>query len=183
MGHLTLPKLNKQKWDIIVLAASKLQVPAHHLAAVIAFETAETFSPLAENPLSGAFGLIQFTYTGLQSIPDFAMGQSWEQCKKRLAKLDFHDQLLGPVVDYFVANKGFGRTLLPDLYMCVLAPKFVGKAADSKLYESPNKSYTQNKGLDRGGKGYITKEDAACQISLKLDKVVQRVKLLEREVV
>jgi len=176
-----LPNLSKQKWDAIVLAASKLHVPAHHLAAVIAFETGESFSPLAQNPLSGAFGLIQFTWIGLQSIPDWTLGRDFPECKKRLSKLDFHDQLMGPVCDYLTANKGYGRTLLSDLYMSVLAPVAVGKPMDFKLYESPNKNYTQNKGLDAGRKGYITKEDAARQVYLKLDKVVNRLKVMEKE--
>ena len=64
--------------------------------------------------------------------------------------------------------------------MCVLAPAAVGKPADFVLYRSPRKSYTQNKGLDKEGKGYITKEDATEQVSKKLEKVRARVKQLEK---
>lgn len=169
-----LHNLTLERWQFIKQAACVLEVPAEHLAAVIAFETGESFSPQAANPLSGAIGLIQFTPTGYESI------RGREYSYKELSLMTFEQQLLGPVVDYIRANRGAGQQGLADLYMCVLAPAAVGKPDDFVLYRSPKKSYTQNKGLDKGGKGYITKADAAQQVLKKLEKVKVRVQQLRK---
>jgi len=174
-----LKGLTLEKWRLIQQAAVVLEVPALHLAAVICFETRESFSPQVENPLSGAIGLVQFTEIGVSSIPHFAKGWSWEGTKDRLKGMTFEEQLIGPVVDYLIANKGARRKELADLYMSVLAPLFVTSPMDSVLYRAPNKSYNQNKGLDDAGKGYITKADAAQEVFKKLEKVKARVKILE----
>jgi tRNA A-37 threonylcarbamoyl transferase component Bud32 len=93
--------------------------------------------------------------------------------------MTFEEQLLGPVIDYLIANKAVGRKELADLYMAVLAPRFVTRPVESVLYRAPNKSYTQNKGLDDAKKGYITKADAAQEVLKKLERVKARVKKLE----
>jgi hypothetical protein len=96
-----------------------------------------------------------------------------------IGQMSFEDQLFGPVVDYLIANKAVGRKELADLYMCVLAPRFVARPMDSVLYRAPNKSYNGNSGLDDAKKGYITKADAAQEVYKKLEKVKARVKKLE----
>jgi hypothetical protein len=173
MATEILKGLTLEKWQLIQQAACKLDVPTLHLAAIIAFETAETFGAQKANPLSGAIGLIQFTPIGYQSIK--GKGYSY----KGLALMTFEEQLLGPVVDYFRANRGVGLQGLADLYMCVLAPVAVNKPMDFVLYRAPNKSYNQNRGLDDVKKGYITKADAAQEVLKKLEKVKARVKKLE----
>jgi hypothetical protein len=172
--------LTLEKWQMIHQAACQLEVPDVNLAAVICFETGESFSPLAENPYSGAIGLIQFTKKGVSSIPAFVAKQDWWAVKARLKKMSFEEQLFGPVVDYLIANRAVGRQELADLYMAVLAPLFVKRGMDSILYRAPNKSYTQNKDLDDARKGYITKADAAQEVYKKLEKVKARVKKLEK---
>jgi hypothetical protein len=174
-----LHDLTLEKWRLIQQAACQLNVSALHLAAVICFETGESFSPLAENPFSGAIGLIQFTKKGVSSIPAFVNKQDWWAVKARLKKMTFEEQLLGPVVDYLIANKAVGRKELADLYVAVLAPLYVKRGMESVLYQAPNKSYNQNKGLDDAKKGYITKADAAQEVYKKLEKVKARVKKLE----
>jgi hypothetical protein len=176
-----LSGLTLEKWRLIQQAATVLKVPDLHLAAVIAFETGEGFSPLAENPYSGAIGLIQFTEMGVSSIPDFAKGWGWFRTKNHLKKMTFEQQLIGPTVSYLIANKATGKQELADLYMSVLAPVAVNKPMDFVLYRSPNKSYNQNKGLDDAKKGYITKADAAQEVYKKLEKVTARVKQLEAQ--
>lgn len=173
MPQAILKHLTAEKWQLIQQAACKLDAPSLHLAAVICFETAESFNPQIANRISGAIGLIQFTPTGYESIK----GRGYSYRDLRL--MTFKEQLFGPVVDYFRANRGVGLQGLADLYMVVLAPTAVGKSADFVLYRSPKKSYTQNKGLDKSAKGYITKEDATEQVLRKLEKVKQRVKTLE----
>ena len=53
---------------------------------------------------------------------------------------------------------------LSDLYMAVLYPVAVGKPDSYVLFQSPSTAYTQNAGLDYGGKGYVTKSDAASAV-------------------
>jgi hypothetical protein len=175
MAQATLSKLTLDKWRAIQLAAEMLYIRDYHLASVIAFETAESFSPLAENPLSGAIGLIQFTAVGLTSIKGktYTFGE--------LKKMTFDEQLFGPVVQYLRANGAERASKLSDVYMAILAPKAIRQPMDFVLYSAPHKSYTQNKGLDPEGKGYITKGDATDQVYKKLDKVLERLKTLERE--
>jgi hypothetical protein len=179
MAATLLKGLTLEKWQLIQQAACKLDVPALHLAAVICFETGESFSPLAENPFSGAIGLIQFTKVGVLSIPEFTNNQGWKAVKTRLKGMTFEQQLFGPVIDYFRANRAVGLQGLADLYMCVLAPAAVNKPLDYVLYRSPKSSYNQNRGLDDEKKGYITKADAAQEVLKKLEKVKARVKKLE----
>jgi hypothetical protein len=169
-----LHKLTLERWQLIKQAACVLEVPAEHLAAVIAFETGEAFSPHVSNPFSHAIGLIQFTPVGYESIK--GRGYSYRD----IGVMTFEEQLFGPVVDYLTANKATGRKELADLYMCVLAPAAVNKPHDFVLYRSPRKSYTQNKNLDDAEKGYITKADAAQKVYKKLEKVKARVKQLEK---
>lgn len=172
-----LHNLTLERWQLIKQAACVLEVPAEHLAAVIAFETGEAFSPHVSNPFSRAIGLIQFTPVGYESIK--GRGYSYRD----IGVMTFEEQLFGPVVDYLMANKAVGRKELADLYMAVLAPRFVSRPMDSVLYRAPNKSYTQNKGLDDAGKGYITKADAAQEVLKKLKKVIYTVKQLEKGVI
>ena len=175
MATAILHQLTLDKWQSIQKAAEMLYVRDYHLAAVIAFETGESFSPLAENPLSGALGLIQFTSVGLSSLK----GKTYTFSE--LKKMSFDEQLFGPVVQYLRANGAERAAKLSDLYMAVLAPKAVGQPADFVLYSAPSKAYNQNKGLDVSGKGYITKGDATDQVFKKLDKVFERLKTLEKQ--
>ena len=177
-----LPNLTEEKWDLIKQAANMLNVHSRHLAAIIAFETAETFSPSIENPISKAVGLIQFTKTGFESIRRHNKHDKYgykvrcnEYRFEDLEKMSFEKQLLGPVVAYFEANKGIGRDRLADLYMCVLWPAAVHLSSDFILFKKPSIAYVQNKGLDRDGKGFVTKQDAAAPVLRKYEKVLKRV--------
>lgn len=179
MANAIFGKLTLEKWQLIQSVARTLSLRDYHLAAVIAFETGESFSPWAENPLSHAVGLIQFTATGLSSIQKGKYAGKYTM--QRVKEMDFREQLEGPVADYLEANQAVGLVRLSDLYMSILAPSAIGKSPDHVLYKSPSVAYTQNKGLDQTGKGYITKADATEQVYKKLDKVLERLKTLERE--
>ncbi len=73
MAKPLLHGLTLEKWQLIQQAAVVLEVPALHLAAVIAFETGESFSSQVANPLSGAVGVDQGAWLQLQrpAVNDF----------------------------------------------------------------------------------------------------------------
>jgi len=138
----------------LVQTASDLRFDPDYLAAVISFESAGTWDPAVRNRAgSGATGLIQF-------MPDTArrLGTTTDA----LAAMTDADQMayVKKYLEQAGVRQGRVRTL-SDLYMAVFAPSAIGKAEDAVLYSSPSSAYTQNAPLDREGKGYITKGDAA----------------------
>ena len=173
MGNLVLRHLSFEKWIEITKLAQELEIPSYNLIAVIAFESAETFSPQVGNPKSTAVGLIQITSVGIQSIPQYSLD--------KVGKMNFYDQLWGPVKAYLIANKAEKLHSLADLYMTVFAPSRRLSPWDFVLYKAPRKSYNDNKLLDKENKGFITKGDAASQVYRMLERVVLRVKKLDEE--
>lgn len=133
------------------LAAKYNTTPAE-LMSLMHFESAGSFSPSKKNSI-GATGLIQFipsTAKGLGTSTDQLAGMT------RKEQLQWVDKYLGQTPISKV-EKPTGE----DLYMSVLWPKAVGKPSDYVLWKEGSREYKQNKGLDIGGKGYITKRDAA----------------------
>lgn len=59
-----------------------------------------------------------------------------------------------------------------QLYVVNFAPAYVAQAADPNfpLYKSPSNNYDQNKGLDKGNKGYISAGDMAVAVQNTMDK-------------
>lgn len=132
---------------------------ASDLMACMAFESGETFSPSIKNAAgSGATGLIQF-------MPSTAVGLGTTTAK--LAALSATDQL-EYVRRYF---KPYAQRIqtLPDMYMAILLPSYVGRP-DSAILFSEGVSYRQNAGLDSNSDGIITKREAAAHVQAKLDK-------------
>jgi hypothetical protein len=170
-----MKELTPDKWKVINHVASILQIPAHYLATVIAFETAETFDPRIRNPHSRAVGLIQFTTVGLSSI------SSLKLTLEKIAEMSFHAQMYGPVYFYLKENNARGLTKLSDLYMTILAPSARIKPMDHDLYKSPSRAYTQNKGLDKNKDGVIEKWEASQAVYAKLPRVVERILSFEKE--
>lgn len=132
--------------------ADKYGTTTAELMSLMHFESGGSFDPAKKNGI-GATGLIQFipsTAKGLGTSTDALAGMS------RVEQLEW--------VDKYLAQTPVSKVEKPtgeDLYMSVLWPKAVGKPSDYVLWKEGSIEYKQNKGLDVGGKGYITKRDAA----------------------
>jgi hypothetical protein len=132
---------------------------ANWLMAAMAFESGETFSPSIKNAAgSGATGLIQF-------MPSTAKGLGTTTAD--LAKMSAVDQLFY-VEQYF---KPYAKRIksLPDMYMAILLPKYIGRPDESVLF-SGGIAYRQNSGLDTDRDGVVTKLEAAAKVSEKFIK-------------
>ena len=132
------------------------------LLCCMAFETGRTFNPALRNSI-GATGLIQFikpTAIALGTTTDALAAMT------RTEQMDYVKTYFkkGPVAK--VANPQ-----LEDLYMQILWPAAVGKPLDYVLFKEPTKAYEQNKGLDKGKKGYVTKQDAATKVRDQLSYI------------
>lgn len=155
-------KVSQTFRDRIVWTADALGVPVDYLMAVIAFESAETFSPSIRNAAgSGATGLIQF-------MPATARGLG--TTTEALALMTAEDQI-NYVYRYLRPYKGRMHTLA-DIYMAVLWPSAVGKPDDAALWSraSHPTTYRQNAGLDVDGDGIILKREAAAKVQDKLER-------------
>lgn len=146
-------------------AAKAIGVPVDWLATIISFETGGSFSPTQLNRAgSGAFGLIQF----LPSTAANLLGGTQADAVARGMAMSFDEQLQKMVVPYFRSfGKSFGS--LQDLYLAVLYPALMGKPDSAVMATAPSKTYTQNAGLDRGGKGYITRGDIVRTITARYE--------------
>ena len=132
---------------------------ASWLMSCMAFESGETFSPSIKNAAgSGATGLIQF-------MPATARGMGVTTAD--LAELTAEQQL-DFVKQYFKPYAARVKSL-PDMYMAILLPKYVGQP-DSAVLFSDGIAYRQNAGLDTNRDGRVTKAEAASKVAAKLSK-------------
>lgn len=142
--------------------AAELGLNADFLAAVISFETGETFSPSVRSggDPTAAVGLIQFANSG---------GYSNAQ-KDAFARMSADAQMRGPVAAHYrkVLN-GRKITSLADHYMVVLASGSVGKPPGAPLFVSPANTYEKNRSLDADGDGTITVGEATARVQAKLN--------------
>ena len=132
----------------VVAISGRLGINPNWLMIVMYFETAKSFQPYVKNPNSGAVGLIQFTTVAIQG---------WGVTLDQLAKMTAVQQL-DYVEKYLTPYKG-KMVDLYNTYLAVFAPAYIGRPDAQKVYASPSKSYTANKALDIGNKGYITVGD------------------------
>ena len=139
------------------------------LLSCMAFETGRRFDPALRNSI-GATGLIQFlnsTAVGMGTTTDFLAGLT-------------RTQQMVWVLKYFKAGpvRKISTPSLEDLYMQILWPVAVGQSNDYVLFtagsDKTGKAYSQNSGLDIGGKGYITKSDAAGKVRAQIPYVTQQ---------
>lgn len=129
---------------------------ASDLMSCMAFESNETFSPSVKNMAgSGATGLIQF-------MPLTALGLG--TTVENLELLSAESQL-DYVEMYFLPYARRIETL-PDMYMAILLPKYIG-TPDSTVLFSGGTSYRQNSGLDLNQDGMVTKLEAAGRVEAK----------------
>ena len=136
--------------------ATKYNIPAISLLAIMDFETGGSFDPAEPNQAgSGATGLIQF-------MPETA--RSLGTTTAELAQMSQTEQLVY-VEKYF---DQFGYRLsggnVDDIYMAVLWPKAIGKPEGYVLFRRGTKAYGQNSGLDHNEDGTITKYEAATKV-------------------
>jgi hypothetical protein len=130
------------------------RVAASYLMACMAFETGRTFSPSIKNMAgSGATGLIQF-------MPKTAVGLGTTTDK--LSQMTAVEQMRY-VERHFEPYANRVETLC-DMYMAIFLPKYIGRNDDTVLFERGQIGYTQNAGLDRDKKGYITKGDCCFKV-------------------
>jgi len=143
----------------VTAIAERLGTDPDYLMAVMAFESAGTFSPSVRNPHSGATGLIQFmprTARGLGTTTD------------ALAQMTAEEQL-EYVALYFAPYRGQLDTL-GDVYMAVLWPRAVGMPPDTVLFDAVDGAlYRQNRGLDANRNGAVTKAEAVASVQRRYD--------------
>jgi hypothetical protein len=151
--------LTQGQADAVIATAKELGMDPDWLFTVISFETGGTFSPTVRNAAgSGAFGLIQFMPSTAQNLLKTATRD--EAVQQGLA-MSFTEQLRRMVVPYFRGGK---YKDLESVYLKVFYPVAMDKANDYVIGASPSKVYTQNKGFDKTGKGYVTRGDVTSRI-------------------
>lgn len=147
------------------VVAASVGIQADNLMSVMAFETGESFRPDVRNPYSGAVGLIQFLRTTAVGL-----GTTTEALARMTAvkQLDY-------VQSYYRPYSGRMNNL-GDTYMAVLWPAGIGKPDSYVLWSATANptTYRQNKGLDIGNKGYITRADAIFKVNKALEKGLTR---------
>jgi hypothetical protein len=132
---------------------------ASWVMSCIAFETGETFSPKIRNAAgSGATGLIQFMP---QTADNLGVTTAILSVMTAVEQLDYVKKYFEP---YHKKIKS-----LSDMYMAILAPKYIGFPEDTVLYAN-GAAYRQNSALDVDGDGRITKKEATRFVEAKLFK-------------
>jgi hypothetical protein len=159
--------------------AADLGTNPNYLMAIMAFESAETFSPSIRNGAgSGAVGLIQFTgLTAFELLnPAIYISNPKYQptAKQMAAAIDQFSgmtalQQLDYVKLYLQPYQGKMNSL-SDAYMAVLWPLAVGKPDTFVLFSQGTIWYTQNKGLDANHDGRVTKAEPTAAVQAKLNK-------------
>lgn len=156
-------RLSPDQIQALIACCGKLNWPDTHigyLAACIAFETGETFSPTIRNAAgSGAIGLIQFMPATAR-----ALGTSVAE----LSHLDFIRQMMY-VAKYFQPYAARIRTL-SDMYLAILMPRYIGATLDTKVFVTPSVEYRQNSGLDKNKDGYVTVREICSKVQAMYDK-------------
>ncbi|QQR41497.1 hypothetical protein JKA73_20270 [Myxococcus xanthus] len=148
----------------VLIIAEQLEMNADDLMACMAFETGNAFRADTPNRAGHqAFGLIQFT----------AINEGKDALDIKLSALVRMSAVeqLDYVAKYFRMWKA--RSKLPldnlgDVYACILCPEALGKDASFVCYAKGSRGYEPNKGLDRGGKGFITKADILVPVERHL---------------
>ncbi len=161
IGVPGIDKLTGAQLRDLERAAKRLGVDVDWLATIISFESAGTFSPSKLNQAgSGAFGLIQFLPITASNLLRLPKADAVEKGRA----MSFTEQLNAMVIPYF---QSFGRSYrsLEDLYYAVFWPAAMGKAPQTVIIQGGTKAYTQNRGLDKDGKGFITAGDVSRAIT------------------
>lgn len=133
--------------------SSKLNCKPEDLKTIINAESSGKST--AVNRKSGATGLIQF-------LPSTAkwLGTSTEELKQMPAEkqLDYVEKYL-TLMKKSAGFKAEDKLDASTLYCLVFSPAHAKKASEAVLYSQGSEAYKLNSGLDKSGKGYITKAD------------------------
>lgn len=155
----------------LVEVASELGIDPTDLAAVMAFETAGTWSPSIRNPHSGATGLIQW-------MPQTA--RSFGTTTDALAAMTAIEQL-EYVKQYFWRYRGKDLTT-HELYLLVFWGSPVSPETELGHREGAGRDavvYKQNAGLDLNGDGTITAGEASAQVRWLATQARQKPAIIE----
>lgn len=153
----TPAEINKVASVIANLGLPKESI--NDLMACMAWETGETFSPSVRSPVSSATGLIQF-------MEATAAGMGTTTAK--LAKMTVIEQL-DYVEKYF---KPYAKRLqnLGDLYMAIIWPVGIAKPDSYVMWQSGDKQFDPNKGLDLNADGKILRIECLHKVNNKMVK-------------
>lgn len=133
--------------------AERLKLSASAVAAVMSFETGQTFDPAKRNPLSSATGIIQFMEATARKLGTTTAELAQMTAVEQLRYVEAYYRPMAPRI----------RTTA-DHYMAVFAPSGIGQGDGFALYRAPSAAYTANKPLDRSGDGTITVGEAAAPV-------------------
>lgn len=155
-GKKVPPEFRKK----VLAICSLLQIKPDYLMACMAFETGRTFSAKKQNSAGhNAYGLIQFTKSGSEGL-----GKTVDELKvmTEVEQLDYVYKYMARCIE----RKGPLKTM-SDVYMAIICPEAVGQPETYVCYSRASSSvaYEANKGLDKGKKGFITKEDATAPVA------------------
>lgn len=145
----------------------QLGLDADKLMNCMAFETGQTFSPKIKNAAgSSGLGLIQFMKaTHASMLKQFPNLAKLAPTHADLAKLSDVQQL-SFVYFYFKPWGDLSNWSQEDVYMAILYPKAIGKAADWPMpWKYGSLAYKQNGGLDLNKDKVITKAEAAYGVT------------------
>ena len=149
----------------LVASAQELGIEPDHLATIISFESAGSFSPSKRTPLSGCVGLIQFCRpAAIAAAAEAGLKLDGDSALDWLSKMT-PEQQLDHVVGYFRrVGKGRKPLTLEQAYLLVFAPSFAFQDPSATAYAQGTKAYDQNKGMDVDKDGKITVADIASRI-------------------
>lgn len=172
---------NAFRWELLNVA-DRLATSADFLAAVMAFESAGTFSPAVRNP-GGARGLIQFMPSTAERLGTSSGGLSWMSAVMQL----------GYVERYYRPFRG-RLSSVEAVHMATFLPGLVGAPASTVVGRKDDPSsppgvapltlgqvYAENRGLDRDKDGTITIADIAVGSRAALDGSAARPRIVVTE--
>ena len=142
--------------------SSKYELDPSVLLGIMDFETGGSFDPAQKNAAgSSGTGLIQFMRSTARDL-----GTSVED----LSSLSRSEQLtwVEKYLDQYESKIKGGD--VADVYMAVLYPAAIDKPDSYALFTRGTLAYTQNRGLDKDGNGYITKAEAASTVRQRARK-------------
>ncbi len=123
------------------------------LARIIAFESANTWSPSVRNPGSSATGLIQFMSETAKSL-----GTTTDELSRMT-----RDQQMVYVDKYLQQYKGKLKNF-GDIYMAIHWPAGIGQDESYIMYKAGSKEYEGNKNLDTNGDGTVTRGETIARV-------------------
>jgi len=164
---------NAFRWALVQMA-ERLGADPNWFAAVMANESARTFSPSVRNPMGGATGLIQFMPATAKRL-----GTTTDELAAMTAT-----RQLEYVEKYYKPFAGRMHSVT-DVYMVTFMPGFVGQPPDFVLGREGDESpisggltydavYRYNKGFDHDHKGAITVADVGQTVERILAAASQK---------